>query len=117
LKGKDMDEKIDKERAEIPDPAPVTIDGVRYVALPWGKARGLGQNGGIIAAHDAASGAELWTLKVYHVDYDDGREGDKQDVFIESMAGHEGGALRVVSERGDSYLVDVARRTVAPQGT
>jgi hypothetical protein len=111
-----MEEKIEKERAEIPDPAPVLIDGVRYAALAWGKARGLGQNGGIIAAQDPASGAELWTLEVYHIDYDDEREGDKQDVFIESLHARPGGLLRVVSERGDSYLVDVVRRTVAPQG-
>lgn len=109
-----MDDKIDKERAEIPDPAPVLMDGVRYTALPWGKARGLGQNGGIVAAQDAASGAELWTLEIYHIDYDDEREGDKQDVFIESMHVHDEGVLRIVSERGDSYLVNVARRTVAP---
>jgi hypothetical protein len=111
-----MDEKIEKERAAIPDPAPVLMDGVRYVAVPCGKARGLGQNGGIIAAHNPASGAEMWTLEVYHIDYDDEREGDKQDVFIENMHAQPDGALRVVSERGNSYLVDVARRTVALPG-
>jgi hypothetical protein len=109
-----MDDEIDKERAEIPDPAPVLMGGVRYVALPWGKARGLGQNGGIVAAQDPSSGDELWTLEVYHIDYDDGREGDKQDLFIASMHEHDGGMLRVVSERGDSYLVDVSRREAVP---
>jgi hypothetical protein len=111
-----MDEGIELERAEIPDPAPVLMGGVRYVAVPWGKARGLGQNGGIIAAHDPDSGAELWALEVYHIDYDDEREGDMQDVFIESMHAQPDGTLRVVSELGDTYLVDVARRTVAPHG-
>lgn len=107
-----MDDEIEKERAEIPDPAPVMMDGVRYAAVPWGKARGLGQNGGILAAQDPASGSELWTLEVYHIDYDDEREGDKQDIFIESIQAQAGGALRIISERGDSYLVDVARREV-----
>jgi hypothetical protein len=111
-----MNDEIEKERSEIPDPAPVLLNGVRYVALAWGKARGLGQNGGIVAAQDPASGAELWTLEVYHIDYDDEREGDKQDIFIESMQAHDERTLRVVSERGDSYLVDVNRRQVAPYG-
>jgi hypothetical protein len=110
-----MNDEIEKERAEIPDPAPVMLNGVRYVAVPWGKARGLGQNGGIVAAQDPASGAELWTLEIYHIDYDDEREGDKQDIFIESMHAHGDGTLRIVSERGDSYLVDVARRVATPQ--
>ncbi|WLI89508.1 hypothetical protein Q4S45_22925 [Massilia sp. R2A-15] len=110
-----MTEQIGKERADCPDPAPVIVAGVSYAAVPWGRARGLGQNGGIIAAQDPASGAELWTLRVYRIDYDEGREGDKQDVFIESITAQSDGTLRIVSERGDSYLVDVVRRIVIGQ--
>lgn len=107
-----MKDQIEKERAEIPDPAPVILAGVRYAAVLWGRARGLGQNGGIIAAQDPASGLELWTLQVYRIDYDTGCESDKQDVFIESITAQSDGTLRVTSERGDRYLVDVVRRTV-----
>ena len=107
---------IEKERAEIPDPVPVTVAGVRYAAIPWGRARGLGQNGGLIAAQDPASGLELWTLMVYRIDYDDQCEADKQDVFIESITAQSNGTLRIVSERGDSYLVDVVRRSVLALG-
>jgi hypothetical protein len=108
-----MSEEIEKERSEIPEPEPVLLDGVRYAAIPWGKARGLGQNGGILAAQDPGSGAELWTLKVYQIDYDDEREGDKQDVFIESLHPQDDGTLQVVSERGDIYIVDPARRSAS----
>ena len=111
-----MMDKIEKERAEMPCPAPVILAGVRYAAVPWGRARGLGQNGGILAAQDPASGLELWTLLVYRIDYDNELESDKQDVFIESITVQSGGTLRIVSERGDSYLVDVVRRTVVGLG-
>lgn len=108
-----MSDRPEKERSEIPEPAAVTSAGVRYEALPWGKARGLGQNGGYIAAYDAASGRELWLLKVYDVTYDGEREDDKQDVFIESLRLQGKGTLVVTDERGGVYRVDLARRSVA----
>ncbi len=107
-----MDDKPEKERSEIPEPPPVTADGVRYEAVLWGKARGLGQNGGYIAAVDAASGKELWLLKVYDVVYDGEREDDKQDLFIEDLSIESGGLLRVTDERGGMHRVDLGRRAV-----
>jgi hypothetical protein len=108
-----MDEKPDKERSDVPEPLPIVIGGVRYEAVPWGKARGLGQNGGYIAAVDEATNRELWILKVYEVTYDGEREDDKQDVFIEDLALGKDGLLRVTDERGGIHLVDVrARRLV-----
>ncbi len=107
-----MDDKPEKERSEIPEPSPVTVGGVRYEAVLWGKARGLGQNGGHIAAIDAANGSELWLLKVYDVVYDGEREDDKQDLFIEDLSIETGGLLRVTDERGGVYRVDLGRRVV-----
>jgi hypothetical protein len=111
-----MSNRPEKERSEIPEPAPVTSAGVRYEALPWGKARGLGQNGGYIAAFDAASGRELWLLKVYEVRYDGRREDDKQDLFIEDLTLEAKGLLRVTDERGAVYRVDLAQRSVVAAG-
>jgi hypothetical protein len=107
-----MDEKPDKERSDVPEPAPVVIDGVRYEAVPWGKARGLGQNGGYIAAFDGATNRELWILRVYEVTYDGEREDDKQDVFIEDLSLEKNGLLRVTDERGRAHMVDIRSRRV-----
>ena len=104
------------KRVGPPDVASVTIDNVEFAAIPWGKERGLGQNGGYVAALDAKSGKELWTLKVYDVSYDPKLEEDVQDVFIRSLAksasGHE---LVVTDERDRRYIVDPKTRSVRPQ--
>lgn len=101
----------EKERGEVPYPA-VIVDGVRYEAVAWGKARGLDQNGGYIAAHDTGTGDELWLLKVYTVDYDDELESDKQDLFIADLMLEAPSRLRVTDERGGVYRVDLVRRAV-----
>jgi len=111
-----MDDAPEKERREIPEPAPpapVVVGGMRYEAVPWGRMRGLGQNGGYLAAYDVASGRELWLFKVYDVKYDvkyrPEMEEDKQDVFIEDLALDAQGRLRVTDERGEVYRVDLAQ--------
>ncbi len=103
---------IEKERRDVPEPTPVAMNGVRYEAVPWGKVRGLGQNGGYIGAFDEASGRELWLLKVYDVQYEGDMEQDKQDNFITEIAPAGPGLLRVVDERGRSFRVDVGKRLV-----
>ena len=93
--------------------APVTVAGLRFEAIHWGKARDLGQNGGYVAAVDPASGKELWTLKVYDVVYDPKLEGDVQDVFITAMSKTLfGQKLNITDENGRRYVVDPAARTV-----
>ncbi len=91
--------------------APVTVGGVRYEALPWGKKHGLGQNGGYLATFDAKTGAELGLIKVYEIKYDPKLEADVQDVFISRLDSIDGG-LAVTDERGRRYLVDVATKSV-----
>jgi PQQ enzyme repeat len=93
--------------------SPVFIGDLKFEALQWGKDRGLGQNGGYIAALDAASGNELWTLKIYDVPYDPNLEGDVQDVFIKSMSKSLfGQKLNITDERGRKYVVDPKTRSV-----
>jgi hypothetical protein len=107
-----MTEEISKERRELPEPASVSLAGVRYEALPWGKVRGLGQNGGFIAAIDEATGAEKWILKVYDVIYDHDMEEDKQDLFISELELESENVLHVVNEREEHYLVNVETQEV-----
>jgi hypothetical protein len=93
--------------------APVTVGGLRFEAIHWGDERGLGQNGGYIAAIDPASGKELWTLKIYDIAYDPDLESDVQDVFITSMSKTLfGQKLNIRDEQGRSYVVDPTTRTV-----
>ena len=109
-----MKHKPEKERAEVPEVSPLTLGGVRYEPVLWGKARGLGQNGGLLAATDVATGQELWVLKIYDIAYTGDKEDDKQDVFISSLQAEDDGHLRVESERGGAWRVDLAQRTSTP---
>jgi hypothetical protein len=99
-----------------PEPVkPVRRGGIRYEAVPWGKARGLSQNGGYLAAIDDRTGDELWVLKVYDVTYDGDMEADKQDIFVTSLAIEPaGGHLTVENEAGDRFSVDLKSQKVTP---
>ena len=95
------------------DVAPLTLGNTRYEAVHWGKERGLGQNGGYIAAIDAPSGKELWVLKIYNIDYDPVMEEDVQDIFIESISKSDAsGSIEVVDERGRRFLVDPNTKSI-----
>ena len=91
--------------------APVTVGGVRYEALPWGKKRGLGQNGGYLATFDAKTGAELGLIKVYEIKYDPKLEADVQDVFISRLDTFNGAVL-ITDERGRKFLLDPFSKSV-----
>ena len=104
-----------KKRAGPEPVEPVVIGAVRFEAPTDGKAHGLGQNGGYVVAHDAASGATLWTTQVYAISYAANLEADKQDVFIVEMKPSAGGkALRVTDDRGRRWTVDLATHAAAP---
>jgi hypothetical protein len=102
------------KRTAPPKVSPVLLGGVRYEALHWGRSRGLGQNGGYIAAVDPGTKRELWILKVYDVAYDGKMEEDVQDIFIKKMKA-QGGNLAVTDEDGRHYLVDPVTRTVTAE--
>ncbi|CAG1769309.1 hypothetical protein BAC3_00190 [uncultured bacterium] len=107
-----MKEEISKKRREIPNPKPVLLKGIYYESVPWGKARGLGQNGGFIRAVDKTTGSEKWLLKVYDVVYKKDMEDDKQDVFISELYMESECLLHVVNERERHYLVNIDKQTV-----
>jgi hypothetical protein len=102
-----------KKRA-APDPVePITLGGVRYEAVQFGKARGLEQNGGYITATDVKTGNELWLIKIYDVRYVGDMEPDKQDVFISAMQlTGDRGHLEIENESGARFLMDLKTRHV-----
>lgn len=102
------------KRVGPPTVTPVTLDGVRYEALHWGRERGLGQNGGYVLAFDAASNQELWTARIYAIDYVPKLETDVQDIFIRTLEAGANGQLLVTDERGRRFTLDIAKREAAP---
>lgn len=100
--------EVEKERLRDPVPVAVSAGALRYEALHWGKALGLGQNGGFVMARDLATGRVLWIHRVYAIDDRDGKEGDKQDVFITALALEAGGrALRISTENRQLWRLDL----------
>lgn len=106
-----------RKKRVAPEPvAPVSFEGRRYEAIDFGKARGLGQNGGYVAAIDEASGRELWVQRVYRIRYDRRLEGDKQDLFITGLTVLPAArALLIENERGARYRLDLRTRQVTPE--
>ena len=103
-----MGRNRDKERADVPEPEPVLIGGTRYIPVLWGKTRGLGQNGGILAAVDIATGRELWVRKIYEISYDGRMEGDKQDLFITDIqVANDGKSLLIRDESRRQFRFDL----------
>ena len=100
------------KRTAPPAVSPVVLGDIRIEAIPWGRSRDLGQNGGYIAARDRRTGRELWLLKVYGVRYDAKMEEDVQDIFIKKMTKVSPTRLSILDEDGGRYLVDVKTRSV-----
>jgi len=90
---------------------PVTLGNTRYEVVHWGRKRGLGQNGGYLAAFDAKTGAELGLIKVYEIKYDPKLEADVQDAFISRMDMLDGAVL-ITDERGRKFILDPATKSV-----
>jgi hypothetical protein len=105
----------DKERTEVPEPAPLVVGRVRYQAPAFTQAQGLAHNGGYVEAVDAATGARRWIVDVLGPPARDGKETDKTDVFIATLALAPGGrALLVTDERGRRFRLDLRTRRVTP---
>jgi hypothetical protein len=98
------------KRVPPPPVAPVVSEGVRYEAPPFSNP--CGQNGGCVVAFDDATGAQLWSLKVYCTQYNPNLESDVQDVFITSIVVNER-QLAVTDEKGRHFSIDPATRQVS----
>jgi len=105
----------EKERADVPEPAPVMVGAVRYQAPAFTLAQGLAHNGGYVEAVDAASGRRRWIVDVLGPPVRDGKENDKTDVFIATLALAPGGrSLLVTDERGRQFRLDLHTHRVTP---
>lgn len=103
------------KRVGPPQVSPVVISNIRYEVIHWGRERGLGQNGGYVAAIDTASGKELWTSKIYAVEYKPKLETDVQDVFIKTMVvAPDGQSLLISDENNRHFVLDVATHVARP---
>jgi hypothetical protein len=102
------------DRGPPPLVPPVDRGGVRYEQDLGATEAEFGQVGGVLLARDLASGAVLWSLKVYPNVRRPDLEGDVQDVFFQSMTFDEQGRLLIENENGSRFAVDVGTRTVSP---
>ncbi|CAG1769307.1 hypothetical protein BAC3_00189 [uncultured bacterium] len=113
-----QNEDNEKKRASVPASPSLSLNGVRYDAINWGKARGLKQNGGYIAALDEKTGQQKWLVQVYEIHYKKDMEDDKQDVFIKKIAfGKNKKSLLIENDRGEHYILDLQTLTVKKQNT
>ncbi len=97
--------------AEIP---PLIHDDLIYTAPHWGSKTGRCQNGGYIEVRGAKSGALLWELKIYTVQYTPALERDVQDIFITKME-FQNHSLVIWNERNDKFTVGINTREVEPK--
>ena len=105
--------EVEKERASIPEPAPVSHAGFRYQAIQWGRVRNLPQNGGYVAAIDERTGKEQWLVKIYEAPPSDGKEQDKLDIFITRIElDSDPRYLLVTNERDAVFRLDLQTRSV-----
>lgn len=104
---------MQKSGSRNPAPAvpPVSTGGASYEQVKNGLTAGFDQMGGYLAAHDEASGQQLWMLKVYDNQRVPGKEGDVQDVFFKSMTLQADGTLLIENERRARFVVDPKART------
>lgn len=105
---------MESPKRRVPTVEPVLAGGIRYEVVRGARALGFAQNGGVIAAIDAASGKQLWTLAIYDTVYDAAEEADAQDRFITRMTlSPDGTHLLVDSENQRSYAVNLSDRRIS----
>ncbi len=97
-------------RPPAPHVPPVTIDGIRYEPTTQSATPGPDHAPGVLGAYDAATGARLWTLKVYDLAIDPRLESDVQEDHFRTLAATSDGKLLIITETGRRYEVDPAKR-------
>jgi hypothetical protein len=114
LPGKEpsMEITTSKDRQRAPDVPSVERGGVRYEQASDGRDVGADTVDGVLVATDAKSGKLLWVLTVYRTKIDPALETDVQWRFFTAMAFDSDGRLRITNEAAQTFLVDVAARTV-----
>ncbi len=95
----------------IPRPDPVHLEGIRYEAINQGRDRGLDQNGGYVAAINQQDNTELWTFRVYEIEFNEEMPLEPQEVYIMRMRIMGNYMLHVWDDFGEHYVVDTIQKT------
>jgi len=88
---------------------PVTCDGVIY-SVPQ-----VGLRGGVVEACDEATGAKLWSRRIYGVEYSSEREEESQRVAISALS-ITNDQLFIVNEANHAFMLDPKTRDVTILG-
>jgi hypothetical protein len=93
--------------------APLIMGKIKYM-VPQ-EVREIGQNlgGMFMQAFDAKTGAILWELPLYVINYKKGLEKDVQDIFISRMEIQDQNLI-IWNERKDKFLINLKTREVLP---
>jgi hypothetical protein len=102
---------LTSSRPPAPKVQPVIIGGVRYEPTTQTTTPGPERAPGMLGAYDAATGARLWTLKVYERPLDPRLERDVQEDHFATMIAAGDGKLHITTETGRKYEVDPAARS------
>jgi len=93
-----------RKRREPPDGPPLVVGALQYEAPRAGRPFGFAQDGGVVVARRADTGDVVWARRVPAKAPDPHMDGDKQDVFIKSLAlSADGRHLAIVDERGQRF--------------
>lgn len=98
-------------RPPPPHVGPVEHGGIRYEQLADGRILPGSEWGGVLAARDAASGALLWTLRLYEVGADVGAPGRLGRYFSRMMLDAPGVRLLIETEQGERFEVKLDQRS------
>ena len=93
---------MESAKRRVPAVKPVVHNGKRYEPLRRPREQGFKQDGGVIAAIDEASGAQLWAVQLYEIVFDANEERDVQEVYVNS--------LRIDSKNGRLIATDELKR-------
>ena len=103
-------------RPPPPAVADIVVNGLRYSQVISPRKLGLAAGGGWLVAHDAKTGEQRWTLRIYEVAINPADETDVQEVYFRSMRRvSRKNALTIINERGRSFVVDLDSRQVSAQ--
>lgn len=107
------DESMMPSRIGVPELPPVVFEGRRYEPLMDGVPGESGPRTGLMAIHDAASGALIRVVRIYAVAVNPELEADVQDVFFtrfELQADQR--RLLIENEHGGRYFYELDTGTV-----
>lgn len=92
-------------RADTPTVPPVTHNGVIY------SAPHAGSRGGVIEAHDTATKVEIWSKRIYGVEYASDLEEDCQWIYVKTLS-LTNDQLVIVNEANHAFTLDLKTRDV-----